>query len=483
MVTAEFRLDDLDDNWDEISPDQAIEEQETELRRHVLRNTGVRALIVSRLTTTLGLTTLAYGAMVYLATIDAPQLTISLIGAMRYLAALLFGIAGGALVDAMSKRTAIVSAHAFEAAICFIVPTILGTSMFGLVILVFLVAILGQVATPAIKATTALVSTVAQVAVVAAIITVAGGIGAAIGSAFLAPLLIEAADLQAVIYAAGVVLALGALAALRLPREPISTSLWQAARQIAWRQSVPSLQRTAEWLAANRGVGAVLLIGAMVMALFESMMIMMPVYVRDVLDTDPTNTVYVLAPGGIGFLVGSVLGPWLMNRRGERGLAVIALMMLSLSFVLFGLIDLVAPILAPFSPLRLAGLVGIELSPEVQAAGLISVIAALGSTTAIAAVQTYVNRYVLLAHQPATFGMQEVLDNGLVLVTILVLGAIANAFGSRIVFIVAPPLVLLGVLWVIRLFFRLTAQEPPETRAIAGELLHLSSNPGLLARN
>jgi MFS family permease len=208
----------------------------------------------------------------------------------------------------------------------------------------------------------------------------------------------------------------------------------------------------------------------MVFALFDGLNSLIPVYVRDVLRTDPTNSVYILAPGGIGFLAGSVLGPWLMNRRGERALAVMAMVILSLGFMLFGLVDLVAPLLAPFSPLRLLGLVGIELSPQVEAVGLISILTALGSTSAGAAVQTYINRYVILARQAPTFGMQEVLDSALTLFAVLALGAIATLIGSRLVFIIAPPLIVVIVIWLIGLCFRVTAQDPPEARAILNAL-------------
>ena len=148
-----------------------------------------------------------------------------------------------------------------------------------------------------------------------------------------------------------------------------------------------------------------------------------------------------------------------------------------------GLIDLVAPLLAPFSPLRLLGLFGIELSPLIHAAGFISIVTALGSTTGGAAVQTYINRYVILARQPATFGMQEVMDSALTLFAVLTLGMIATLLGSRLVFIVAPPLIIAIVLYLIRVSFRVTDQDPPESRVILRALFDTSrttdqSGPG-----
>jgi MFS family permease len=459
---------------DDISADGPVGQKEHDLRQRVLRNPGVRVLLGARFLASLGLATLSYGAMVYLATIGASQVSISLIGATRYFAALLFGIGGGALVEAMSKRTAIVTAYVLQAMACFIVPTVWGTSIPSLVLLVLIVAMLGQIATPAVKATTAMVSTAAQVAVVAAIVSVANGIGAAIGTAFLAPILINVASMQTIIYVTGVVFAMSALRALWLPREEGAAGLPAAVRRVEWSATIPSLRRTADWLLANRKVGAMILVGSMVLALFDGLNTLMPVYVRDVLGSNPTNTVYILAPGGIGFVVGTALGPWLMDHRGERALGVMALAILSLGFILFGLVDLVAPILAPFSPLRLLNLFGIETSQQMEAAGLISIFTALGSTGAAAAVQTYVNRYVLLARQPATFGMQEVLDNALTLFAVLAFGVIATVLGPRLVFVVAPPLIVTVVVWLIRVCFRVTDQDPPQARAILRALLDRS---------
>jgi MFS family permease len=422
----------------------------------------------------LGIATLTYGAMIYLATVGAPQSTVSLMGATRYLAALLFGISGGALADAVSKRSAMVLAYSLQAAACFIVPTIWGTSFPSFLALIFVTAMLGQIVIPAVKAGTALVTTAAQVAVVAAVISVAGGVGSALGTTVLAPFLINRGSPETLAYVSGVVLALGAVRALSVPAEEGLASIRAAARRIDWRGTIPTFRRTAEWLSVNRKVGAMILVGSMVMALFDGLSTLLPVYVREVLHTDPTNTVYILAPSGIGFAVGTAVGPWWMNRRGERAVGVATLAILCLGFALLGVIDQIAPLLAPISQLRFLRFFGIHLTPEIEAAGLISILTALGSTGCGAAVQTYVNRYVLLARQATTFGMQEALDNALTLIAILALGSLATQFGSRLMFLMAPTLIVAVVVWLIRIGFRVTAQDLPRTRAILRALLDTS---------
>lgn len=185
----------------------------------------------------------------------------------------------------------------------------------------------------------------------------------------------------------------------------------------------------------NRRFAAMILVGGMAIALYEGMNSLMPIYVRDVLGADPVNTVFIIAPGGVGFLAGSALGSWLMDHRGERALGIYSLAILSVGFMLFGLIEQVTPFLSPLSPLGLLEYVGIPLSPQMKAAGLVSPLTMFGSTAASVAVQTYVNRYVMLFRQASTFGMQELLDNALVLATRVALAGISTMLGPRLVFL------------------------------------------------
>jgi hypothetical protein len=67
--------------------------------------------------------------------------------------------------------------------------------------------------------------------------------------------------------------------------------------------------------------------------------------------------------------------------------------------------------------------------------------------------------------------MQEVLDNALTLLAVVLLGGLATLLGSQLVFIVAPPLIVIIVIWLIRVCFRVTAQDPPEARTVLRALL------------
>ncbi|HEX5498950.1 MAG TPA: hypothetical protein VFX03_06980, partial [Thermomicrobiales bacterium] len=60
----------------------------------------------------------------------------------------------------------------------------------------------------------------------------------------------------------------------------------------------------------------------------------------------------------------------------------------------------------------------------------------------------------------------------MILFAVLALGTIATVFGSRIVFIVAPILVVVVVVWLIQASFRLTERDTPEARRVVQALFH-----------
>jgi MFS family permease len=96
-----------------------------------------------------------------------------------------------------------------------------------------------------------------------------------------------------------------------------------------------------------------LLVGITCAALFEGINSLLPVYVREVLNEDPANSIYIFAPAGIGYLIGAVGGPRLIHRFGERRLAVYSLVLMIVGAFMLGAIDTVAPYVAWLNPLRL----------------------------------------------------------------------------------------------------------------------------------
>ncbi len=172
----------------------------------------VQVLLVSRLLSELGMATLTYGAMVHVARGGASQIEVTLLRTACALAALVFGLQGGALADSMPKRVALGLGYLLQAALCIVVPLTIGTTFLSLLLLIFSVRLLTQIVSPAVKSAVVLVTGAGEIATAITLLTMAGGTGSGPGTAILAPTLIKLIDIQIMLFViAGIML----LAAVR----------------------------------------------------------------------------------------------------------------------------------------------------------------------------------------------------------------------------------------------------------------------------
>ncbi len=426
---------------------------------NALRRPLIRRLAESRGASRLAMTTVSYGTMVYLASEGGSQWQISLIAASTYLSAVLFGVQGGMLADSLSKRMAIASGYVAIALMYLVLPLIFGTTVGTLLFIMFFSSAIMQIVSHSLKSDVSLVSSPPDVAVVATSGTIASSIAAAAGSSFVAPMLIKFTNLTVLLVVSSILMLVGAWRTLQLPKTEQGMDLGDAVKSVNWRGNMFSLRRTAQWLNEHREIGATILVGCVAVAMYESFTTLIPIYVRDVLKSDPTNAVYIFAPAGVGFIVGMVLTPSLIDTMGARRLAVGSVFIMSVSMVMFGVIDAVAPIVAPVSPMRVLELVSsVHINDRVLAASFIAMPANFGSTAAGASVQAFINRTVPLERQGTTFGLQEVQDNVLTLALVILVGLISNAVGIRIVFVMAPILAFGLVLWLIGYSYKASGQ-------------------------
>jgi hypothetical protein len=263
---------------------------------------------------------------------------------------------------------------------------------------------------------------------------------------------------------------IGSLVALRIPREGYAPSI-ELIRAINWKPQGLSLRSTATWLTDNPALGTMIFSGAVVVALFETFNTLVPLYVKDVLGADPANSVYIFAPAGIGYVFAVVAAPRIIYKRGERQLMTISLLFLAVSMMGFGIINSIDWLLAPISPLRLLGwLFDIQISDKVLAASVLAIPMNFGSGGAGAAVANFINRFVAVARQGSVFGLEEVQENALTLAAVLLLGGVANIVGAQYVMFLAPPVVLIMVLALVRYSFKHVG-EPNLTQKEAWEFL------------
>ena len=431
--------------------------------RSVLQHASVQIVALSRFISRMAGQTLSYGIMVFLAAAGASQFEISLASSSSYLAALLFGLQGGLLADSRPKRQVLMLGFAVQAVLCFVTPFTIGTDVGDLLFVIFVTSAITQVVTPGMKSIVAIVATPAEVATTSALVNIVGSIGSAIGSAFIAPVLIKTSGIDAILLVTGVLFLLSAVRIYRLPvaeKRGRNQEQSKSLLDLDWRPRALSLRYNADWIMANRPVASMLLVGGLSAALYQGINTLFPVYVRAVLHQDPTNSIYIFAPSGVGYLIGAFGSPFFIRWFGERRVAIWSLVLMAIGMVLLGMINLVAEPLAVISPLRLVNAVtDAHLSDAVLAAGVAAMPANLGSTSASQAVQVYINRNVPVRTQGGVFGLEQVQENALNLASIFLLGIVATITGPQYVFIVAPLVIGAIVMGLLGYAFRTTTGQ------------------------
>lgn len=453
-----------------IVPATPAAPEETPSYHSVLKHQPVRIVAASRFLSRMGGQIMNYGIMVFLAAAGASQLEISFANSTSFLAALIFGLQGGMLADSRPKRQVLLVGFALLGAVCFITPFLLGTSGGDLLFVIFVSSAISQVVTPGLKSIVAIVSSPEEMATTGAAINIVGSIGSSIGSTLIAPVLIKQTGIDMILVVAGVLYLLSAVRIYRLPSAEAlgKHELTRNLRELDWKPRALSLRYNANWIMAHRSVASMLLVAALSAALLHGVTALLPVFVRDVLDQDPANAVYIFFLSGIGFFVGAAISPKLLRQFGERRMAVASILLMAVSFALFGIIDWIAVPVAFISPLRLANyFLDSNLSNAVLAAGVLVFPANLGSTICLQAVQVYVNKNVPPSEQGGIFGLQQVQENAFNLVVILLLGGIATVIGPQYVFLFAPIIVgSLGLALLSYSFRHTTGHMPPLSESI-----------------
>lgn len=373
-----------------------------------------------------------YAALVAVVSTNGSVFESSLMTIAMLLPTALFGLYAGEVADSMPKRTVLAGAYAFAAACCFLIPTLFGTQVGPLVALVFLVTAFGQLASPAENSVVPLVANEQQAASATSMLGLASSLGSGFGLAFLAPLLLKFTSVRIVLYAAGLLLTAAATRVLHIyTRRDVGRG--------AFRPNRRTYANTFTWLFAHPGVATMVCVSVLVGVANVFMAALAPVYVRDVLDRDPADTVFVLGPAGVASTASLLVTPVLIQWRGERVTAVFGFGLVVIALVALGLVGRdIAAVVDPLNPLRLGELIGLGLSSDVRTAAWLSVPLGLGTGLTGNAVKTYVNRRVPFAFQGRTFAAESVLQSGIAIVPLLAVSALASLVGVSTVLVLTP---------------------------------------------
>ena len=430
----------------------------------LLRNVRFQLVVISRFFSEIGQEGVFYGTLVAVAaTGDALQA--SLIGVAKVLPGATLGLYGGVVSDALPRRVSLGVGYLLQAALCVTIPIVFGVGFLPLLLLVLGVSTLNQFVNPSEKAVLPLVTSREQISSGAATLSLTDSIATGIGTAAIAPVLLKAFGERALFIVCAAFLVFAAIRIFSLPiRKDIGVK--QALQRVNLSELDLGFRNALNWLLERPAIATMILVGMIVTVMNTLGTTLGPSYVADVLATDPANTVYVMAPAGIGAVVALVIAPKLIDKAGERWPAAVAVLIMVVSFMLLGVIESVASILGPLSPLNLLRILDIDLSDEVLAASFVTMFTGFAISLSSISIQTYLNRRVPALQQGRAFGLQSLLGNAAALVPLLVAGAVADLTSVESILLFAPWIVLLGIYALLIIGSRASGRGTPTGREV-----------------
>ena len=426
----------------------------------IARDLRLQHLLFSRFLSNAGQEALLFGALVAVARDGGSALELAMIGVAALAPAALLGMYGGAVADELSKRVALAGAYTGQALLCFLVPSLLGTDLPVVLVLIFLVTVLGQVSSPAESSVLPLVASDTQLASAVSLVSLAGAAGSGFGVGILAPLLVRSAGLEVVFYVAGAMLL---LAATRVFDLPVGDRPWRGAFVPLGRRVRPALS----WIADHPAVALIIILAVLAGTVNQVLTTLAPRYVEEVLHTDAANTAFVLMPSSAGVVAALIAAPRIMRIRGERVAAMLGVLLGGVFLAMLGLIDAVAPVLDPVNPLRLLGVVGVSTGERLRTASVLTVPLSFGVSLAAASAQTYINRRVPLKLQGRTFAIQSTLRSGAAIVPLVAFGVAATQIGADRVLLLTPIILIAIGFLLVQASFRFAKRAPPSYLEVA----------------
>ena len=398
----------------------------------VARNPQFQALLASRFLADMAQQALLFGALIATARRGGGAFEAGVLGAAFLLPGVVLGMYGGAVADQLPKRVALAGAYVGMGALTLAIPLTLGGDFLSLLLVLFLVRVLFQVSQPSEASTVPLVASTEELAGATSMLGLVSSAGELIGKALMAPLIVRAFGVNPVTFIAGLLFLLSATRVFDLRPPPRAGAPADAAPA-----APPSTPAALRWLLERPVVLLMLVLAGLASTVNVVLGILGPQYVREVLNVDPANALYVFAPAPAGLLAALAAAPLLIRRYGERPVGVAGFALVAVVMTALGL---VAPISATLGRLFVVGIPGV--GQKVEMAALLSIFLGFGVTLAAVATQTFVSRTVPLRMQGRAFALLGVLKDGLAILPLLALGAVASAVGVAAVITVAPAFLL-----------------------------------------
>jgi len=345
----------------------------------------------------------------------------------------LFGMVAGVLVDRWRKRSVLIATNAVRcgAAIAFL----LGSDHVWLLYVINLgFSTVSQFFTTAEVSTVPFVVPKRQLIAANSLVSLAWTASQFAGMVFLAPIFLKTYGSDALFIATAVLFLVAAVLTRLLPQIEKDGDL-DAAQQEAFLKTAPAeLRRALRLIRADRASSLAMVQLTLSSSLVLLFAVLVPRFMREVLQIRADDAVYVFAPTGVGALLGLRLLPWLAGKVGKDRLVAMGLIGLAVCLVGMGFVESMADLLGrteslnPFGRERLGG-----LSLLVALAMLIAGPLGLSYAMVNAPAQTVLHERAPPEMRGRVFGAQLALASVVAIVPLLLVGAVVDLYGVSIV--------------------------------------------------
>lgn len=356
------------------------------------------------------------------------------------LPSVILGVPSGLIVDWLPKRALLMAVGLVRAGVCLALLQH-GDSLRDIYLLVLLFAAVGQLQGPAESAGLPGLVGRRRLSSANAYLTLATLAAQVAGMVIIAPAFLKTVGRNPLYVLSGVLFVLGGLAYSRTsglgapvePEEPPPSPAEPPRRVGLWAGLEVIRRDSAIYLAMVE-----LTLAAFLM---KSLVVLMPHYTHDILHLEPDNSVFIATPAAVGALIGLALVPLLAWFIDPRRLVTAGLLVFVAALVGLGYVYFAADAVEEHLRLNLSGLEDrLGISSVVSMTMLLAVPLGLAFTVVNVGARTVFNRRSPPELQGRVFATQSALADLASVPPLLVIGAVADLTGVRVVLLVAAGL-------------------------------------------
>ncbi|MDQ3540538.1 MAG: MFS transporter [Chloroflexota bacterium] len=404
----------------------------------LLKEPVFRAWWTARLVSQTAQAALLYGLLILITDRTDRSIYASLYVVCSIVPSLLLGLVGGWLADRLPQRALLIVLNLVRAGLvaAMLRPDANLSIIFGVTLGIWIVH---QFFSPTESATVARIVHRDRLSDATALANFALTLAQLFGMVIIAPLMLKLPDERALFAVIAALYVLAAVFHIRMGRLPDDAPR-------TTRKPPLDLRRGWQVVVTDRPAFGALIDAVLIGVGMSTLVVIVPYYLVDVLDTDAGNTVFVFAPAVIGLVAGLQLASALGRMIGHGRLAMIGLIGFAICIALLGLIDQFIEVLRE-SRISLAGLedrLGIPV--RISATMLLSIPAGFFS-----AVTNVAARTVLLDRSPSdtrgqVLATQSTLSNAIALVPTITAGLAIDLIDVRPVAFAVALLLLIGAI-------------------------------------